>query len=123
MSGNAPVNTTGNANGTATVPATCTKDADCTVVPGYTKGCCMKYDPGAASAAVLGNASLPTAAGKSCASDIMKASLDAQSLLKLNTLPIPGTNITVTSYCAESRMLQVAGVLSAATLIVSSQLV
>lgn len=116
-------NTTGNATGNATLPATCTKDADCTVVPGYTKGCCMKYDPGAASASVLGNASLPTAAGKSCASDAMKVSLDAQSVLKLNTIPIPGTNITVTSYCAESRMLQVAGVLSAATLIVSSQLV
>lgn len=116
-------NVTANANATATVPATCTKDADCTVVPGYTKGCCMKYDPGAASASVLANASLPTAAGKSCASDAMKASLDVQSLLKVNTLPVSGTNITITSYCAESRMLQVAGVLSAATLIVSSQLV
>ncbi len=90
MSGNATANTTGNANGTATLPATCTKDADCTVVAGYMKGCCMKFDPGAANASVLGNTSFPTAAGKSCANDAMKILLDAQSVLKLNTLPVPG---------------------------------
>jgi hypothetical protein len=68
-------NTTGNATGNATVPATCSKDADCTVVPGYTKGCCMKYDPGAANATVLAAlaaSGYPAAAGKGCASDAMK---------------------------------------------------
>ena len=35
----------------ATIPATCVKDAECTAVTGYTKGCCMKYDPGAVTSA------------------------------------------------------------------------
>ena len=29
----------------ATVPANCEKDSDCTVVAGYTKGCCAFVDP------------------------------------------------------------------------------
>jgi hypothetical protein len=65
-------NTTGN----ATVPATCAKDSDCTVVANYTKGCCMKYDPGAADATVLASLTTlgyPAAAGKGCATDTLKA--------------------------------------------------
>ena len=64
-----------NASANATVPATCAKDADCTVVTGYTKGCCMKYDPGAANATVLAALALsgyPAAAGKGCANDALK---------------------------------------------------
>ena len=68
-------NTTGN----ATVPATCAKDSDCTVVTNYTKGCCMKYDPGALNATVIDTITplgFPKVAGKACANDIIKAALD-----------------------------------------------
>lgn len=41
-----------NATGNATLPATCVKDAECTVVTNYTKGCCMKYDTAALNATV-----------------------------------------------------------------------
>ena len=51
----------------ATVPATCTKDADCTSIAGYTKGCCMKYDPGSNNASVLTALNFPSTAGKICA--------------------------------------------------------
>jgi hypothetical protein len=45
------------------------------------------------------------------------------SLLKTNVIPGTPANVTVKAYCADSRLLQVAGVLSAATLAVSSQLI
>ena len=35
------------------VPDTCTKDSDCTGVAGYSKGCCIKYDPGSADTAAI----------------------------------------------------------------------
>jgi len=68
---------------------------------------------------------LPTTAGKVCASDGLKMIMDVNALLKMNTIPVTGVTpvVTVTAYCADSRMLQVAGLLSAATLVVSSQLV
>ena len=68
-------NTTAN----ATVPTTCAKDAECTAVTGYTKGCCMKYDPGALNATVLdilAPLGFPKVAGKACANDAIKANLD-----------------------------------------------
>ena len=68
-----------NATGNATVPATCAKDAECTAVAGYTKGCCMKYDPGALNATVVDGLALlgfPKVAGKACASDGIKVNLD-----------------------------------------------
>ena len=67
-------NTTGNATGPATVPTTCVKDAECTVVTGYTKGCCAKYDPGSvnSTAEAFKLTNLPAAAGKICANDVWK---------------------------------------------------
>ena len=58
-----------------TVPSTCVKDAECTVVTGYTKGCCAKYDPGSLNATMLDAFKLvgfPGAAGKFCANDNLK---------------------------------------------------
>lgn len=60
----------------ATVPATCTKDADCTSIAGYTKGCCMKYDPGSNNASILTALNFPSTAGKICALDFIKVSMD-----------------------------------------------
>ena len=73
---------------------------------------------------LLKSGGFPAAAGKFCANDAWKVQLDAQAALKVQTLPIPGMNgTTVTVFCADSRILQVAGLLSAATLAVSSQLI
>lgn len=68
-----------NTPGNASAPATCAKDADCTAVTGYAKGCCAKYDPGAPNATVLAEITktLPAAAGKFCANDGLKTILDA----------------------------------------------
>jgi hypothetical protein len=54
--------TNANATANATVPATCVKDAECTAVTGYTKGCCAMVDPGNATADQLkGTPYSPTA--------------------------------------------------------------
>jgi hypothetical protein len=59
-----------------TPPATCAKDADCTSITGYTKGCCMKYDLGPANSTILAAFYTNTSSGKMCADDKFKAGLD-----------------------------------------------
>jgi len=75
----APANPPANASANASVPKICAKDAECTAVSGYEKGCCMCYNPGSVNAnvtEVLTKAGFPATAGKSCANSVIKAALD-----------------------------------------------
>ena len=66
----------------------------------------MKFHPGSVASTAFAGSGLPSVAGKTCASDSMKTMMDAQTALKLQTLPVPGQNgTTVTVYCADSRLL------------------
>ena len=78
-------------------------------------------DPGTANADQMKAAGLVTSKGKMCADATTKLALDFMKAIGApQSLPVPGSANPVDVYCADSRLLQVAGLLSAATLVASS---
>ena len=78
-------------------------------------------DPGTANADQMKAAGLVTSKGKMCADASTKLQLDFMKAFGVpQSLPVPGLANRVDAFCADSRLLQVAGLLSAATLVASS---
>ena len=88
----------------------------------------MKYDPKTTDETtikILNEFGFPSTAGKVCATDSMKAMMTTYQMITKPgaTSLIPDGKTTITAYCADSRMLKLAGLLSAATLVASSHLI
>ena len=83
----------------------------------------MMVDPGTASADMIKLLGLPSTKSKFCANVGLKKTLEMQKSAGLPEAFPNGPNPGIPAYCANSRILQVAGLFSAASLVVSSQMI